>query len=409
MTVILIRYAREEAPLTILNELLKTANLPIDIAIENDEQLFARKEGSEPYSIAELSDGERNAILITANVLTAPPGTLIIIDEPERHLHRSIVAPLLLSLFEKRDDCGFVISTHDVSLPVDSPESRTLLLRSCSWGKNAATAWDTDLLEPAVAISDDVKLSILGARRKMLFVEGTKDSLDKHIYTIIFPGISVVPSGNCIDVERAVSGVRSSAELHWVRGFGLIDKDDRSDEEVQGLENRGVYALDAHSVESLYYCDYVLEKIAGRQAQIADDLADLVGARQSIIDEVSPHRDRLCARLVERRARQAVATNLPTYESLQDDPVHAVTFDATGFIEEEQQLFDGLVAAGNNDGLVNRYPVRETGALGRVATRLGFASKAKFETAVRKLLLEDEEALEHVTGKLGTLFEAIEQ
>ena len=57
---------KEEAPLRVLNELLKTANLPIEIFIENDEQIFAKKLGGDPYSIAELSDGERNAVLIGA-------------------------------------------------------------------------------------------------------------------------------------------------------------------------------------------------------------------------------------------------------------------------------------------------------------------------------------------------------
>ena len=118
---------KEEAPLKVLNELLKTANLPIEIFIENDEQIFARKPGGDPYSIAELSDGERNAVLIGANVLTADPGTVIIIDEPERHLHRSIVSPLLSTLFQKRLDCIFIISTHDVVFPLDNKEAATLV------------------------------------------------------------------------------------------------------------------------------------------------------------------------------------------------------------------------------------------------------------------------------------------
>ncbi|WP_442947933.1 AAA family ATPase [Nostoc sp.] len=52
-------------------------------------QVVASKCGGTPYSIAELSDGERNALLIAANVLTVKNGTLVLIDEPERHLHRS--------------------------------------------------------------------------------------------------------------------------------------------------------------------------------------------------------------------------------------------------------------------------------------------------------------------------------
>ena len=46
------------------------------------------------HIFAELSDGERNALLIGSDVLTTEPNSLIILDEPERHLHRSIISPL---------------------------------------------------------------------------------------------------------------------------------------------------------------------------------------------------------------------------------------------------------------------------------------------------------------------------
>ena len=170
---------KEESPLRVLNELLKISNLPIEISIENNEQIFARKLGSAPYSIAELSDGERNAILIGASVLTAEPGTVIIIDEPERHLHRSIASPLMSTLFQRRTDCVFVISTHDVFLPLDNRESTTLLMRSCTWGEKSATGWDTDLLKSDAEVSENIKRAILGARRTVLFVEGFDNSLDK--------------------------------------------------------------------------------------------------------------------------------------------------------------------------------------------------------------------------------------
>lgn len=270
---------KKRSALTILNQLLETANLPIVISIEKGEQVFASKNGGDPYSIAKLSDGERNAVLISSMVLTADEGSLIIIDEPERHLHRSIVSPLLLSLFGERDDCGFVISTHEVSLPADSPDSSTLLLRACAWGEETAAGWDADLLTPDAAVPDDVRLAILGARRKILFVEGQHDSLDKHIYSILFPSVSVRPSGNCTEVTRAVTGIRGSQDLHWVRAFGLVDRDDRDQAAVGALAAQNVYALDCYSVESLYYCDDVMQKIAERQAQTADDLADLDAAR----------------------------------------------------------------------------------------------------------------------------------
>ena len=217
---------KEESPLKVLNELLKIANLPIDISIEKGEQLFARRLGSAPYSIAELSDGERNAILIGASVLTAEPGTVIIIDEPERHLHRSIASPLMSTLFQRRSDCVFVISTHDVFLPLDNVESTTLLIRSCTWKGTSAAGWETDLLESDAEICEDVKRAILGVRRIVLFVEGSANSLDKQIYEILFPQISIIPKGNSTDVERATKGIRPTTALSWVTAYGLIDAGD---------------------------------------------------------------------------------------------------------------------------------------------------------------------------------------
>lgn len=115
--------SKQDAPIKIINELLRLSNLPIEISVRENEQVVASKNGSASYSIAELSDGERNALLIAADVLTVKDGTLILIDEPERHLHRSIISPLLTMLFYKRSDCAFVVSTHEVMLPLDNPSA----------------------------------------------------------------------------------------------------------------------------------------------------------------------------------------------------------------------------------------------------------------------------------------------
>ena len=88
-----------EDPLQALSGLLSSANLPFEFSVDRNATIVVTKSGSEPYSAAEMSDGERNALLLAAEVLTVQPGTLILIDEPELHLHRSIVSPLLRGFF----------------------------------------------------------------------------------------------------------------------------------------------------------------------------------------------------------------------------------------------------------------------------------------------------------------------
>jgi ABC-type cobalamin/Fe3+-siderophores transport system ATPase subunit len=185
------RAAREGA-FTVMNRMLRLANLDIALSVAANDEIMATWNGCKPYSIAKLSDGERNAILIAANVLTVPPGTLLLIDEPERHLHRSIVWPLLSLLLKERPDCAFVVSTHEPLLPVDNPGSKVLLTRACVYEGDRVMSYDVDLLESTNAIDDDLKRTILGERRKIVFVEGVEHSLDKPLYSLLFPNASIV-------------------------------------------------------------------------------------------------------------------------------------------------------------------------------------------------------------------------
>lgn len=76
--------SKKDAPIKIINELLHLSSIPIEISVHDSDKVVASKCGGISYSIAELSDGERNALLIAADVLTAKKSTLILIDEPER-------------------------------------------------------------------------------------------------------------------------------------------------------------------------------------------------------------------------------------------------------------------------------------------------------------------------------------
>jgi hypothetical protein len=164
--------SKEDAPIKIINELLRLSNIPIEISVKANEQVLASKSGSAPYSVAELSDGERNALLIAAHVLTVAPGTLLLIDEPERHLHRSIISPLLTLLFTKRLDCAFVVSTHDVMLPLDNPGARTMLIRGCTYNGTTVTSWDADVVPAESNIDEELNKDILGARRNIAIHRG---------------------------------------------------------------------------------------------------------------------------------------------------------------------------------------------------------------------------------------------
>lgn len=243
------REARNPSPIQVINELMRLSNLPIEISLQDQQKIVAQKNGGAPFSVAELSDGERNAFLIAADVLTAKPGTLILIDEPERHLHRSIISPLLRLLFDRRKDCAFIVSTHDLMLPIDTPQASVLLVRGCDYQGQTVRSWIADILPPNAAITEELKRDVLGARRKMLFVEGTAQSLDAPLYSILFPQVSVIPKESCRDVEYAVRGLRGAPDVHWIMAWGVVDNDQRPAQEITRLREAGIWALSHYSVE----------------------------------------------------------------------------------------------------------------------------------------------------------------
>ena len=253
-----------------------------------------------------------------------------------------------------------------------------------------------DIIDTDAGISDEIRLAILGARRKILFVEGEANSTDCYTYSILYPDVSVIPKANCTEVERAVTGIRNSEELHWVKAYGLIDRDNRQ-EEVKQLAERGIFALDCYSVESLYYSGAILDGIAERQSEVSPDIADLPKAKESIIAECLKHKARLCSMLVEKRVRNAVASRLPTHQSLLENPVHCINFDASSLMSDEKEQFDSLVSNGDTDGLIERYSVATTGALAAAARHLGFHSREKYESAVRNC--------SWITKRLGISFD----
>lgn len=397
------------APLQILNDLLSLSNLPIVISVTENDEFLASKEGSVPYNVAELSDGERNALLIVASVLTASPGTLLLIDEPERHLHRSIISPLLSLLISKRQDCAFIVSTHELLLPMDNPSAQTLLIRGCNYQNRNVTSWDADLVPSESSINDDLKRDILGARRNLLFIEGDGQSLDFPLYKLVFPNVTILPKASCRDVEQAVSGLRGTAELTWLHAFGIVDSDRRPPQDVARLKENGIYALDVYSVESIYYHPTIQNFLAHRHATVTGENPEalVTAAKSAALEAISRHQQRLCERAVEKTLRFEIDMHWPKQSEISAGQPININIDVAQKVSDEITAFRQAMETQDLEKIIARYPVRETGALTEISRKLGFSGRTQYEGAVLKLLMDDSNSLTFVKSLFGTLSEDI--
>ena len=397
---------RDKDPLVALSGLLTNANLPFEFSVDRNATIVVTKAGLEPYSAAEMSDGERNALLLAAEVLTVPADTLILIDEPEQHLHRSIVSPLLNGLFSKRPDCMFVVSTHELTLPPDNPASKILLVRSCTYQGGTAVAWDVDLVNSPIEIDEELKTDVLGARRTVVFVEGERSSLDTPLYSLIFPCVSVIPRGTQKSVEDAVKSIRASSALHRVKAYGLVDSDGRNTaEDVSELREEGIYPIEVYSVESIYFDQRIQEEVAKRRTNLAGDSVSsrLEPASAAAINAIRNSADHLARLAAGRKLREEMLKHLPNPRTSPLDQPIRINLDAPAVLQQERQALDKLIDGNDLGTIVRLYPIRKTGALDHISKQLGFDDEKEYARAVLQLLKDDEDVLKHVRELIGPL------
>lgn len=219
------------------------------------------------YNGSEMSDGERAIFYYIAEILCAKENSLVIIDEPENHLHKSILVRLWDAIEAVRMDCVFLYITHSLDF------ARTRLNSQILWIKNmdAISDWDYEILAEE-HFSDGLLLEILGNRQKVLLVEGTHDkSIDIKLYSKIFPEYNVISLEGCNSVIQATRTYCGMPFLHYNEVKGIVDRDRRTEEEINSLKSNGIFVPDVAEVENLFLLPEVIKYVARKQNQTEID------------------------------------------------------------------------------------------------------------------------------------------
>ena len=82
------------------------------------------------YDPSEMSDGERNIFYMLGQCLIASEKSLLIIDEPELHIHKAIMYKFWSYIKEKRKDCCFLFITHDIDFIVSNTDAEKYLFKN---------------------------------------------------------------------------------------------------------------------------------------------------------------------------------------------------------------------------------------------------------------------------------------
>ena len=259
------------------------------IKIESGKILVQSRDctnSNELYNGHEMSDGERAVFYFIGQVLSASKDSLIIIDEPENHLHNSIISRLWNLLEEARPDCVFLYITHNLDFALRS--KRSVLI----WVKDMPSKdmWNYEFInEDDDDKFDSLQLQMLGCREKIVLVEGNENSYDCKIYSALFPNCKIIPVESCAKVKELVRTFNSKSSKFFrkdaVQVYGIVDRDRMDDSEVAKLNNDKILVLNVAEIENVFLLPKVIEEVSKNQRKNATSV--LKALQNKVIDLLS--------------------------------------------------------------------------------------------------------------------------
>ena len=225
-----------------------------------------------PFPFQALSSGEQEVVKVAFDLIWKQiRHSVILVDEPELHLHPTLAFRLLetikglgdatnqLILFTHSPD---LISTYHATgnvyfVDIDEPKANQ--------GKRLSDL-HTDHVETARAVGANLGLFAVG--KKLIFVEGTEASVDRLTYHRVaqecFPEAYLLPMGSVRNLN-ALSHVSEElrSAIFGVDLFMIRDRDGLSDEHVAELEaNPRFRVLPRRHVENFFLDAGLLSRVA---------------------------------------------------------------------------------------------------------------------------------------------------
>ena len=322
------------------------------------------------YQAKYMSDGERVALYLISQCLLAPDDMTIVIDEPEIHLHRTIMAKLWDAIEQYCQNKSFVYITHDLDFAVSRKEAKMIWVRSF----NGKDGWELEELPDSDEIPEGLMIEVLGNRKPVLFIEGNKASYDFQLYSQVFEERYVIPAHNCLKVIELTKAFNNEdiKRIHHLEVKGLIDRDYLSDEEIDAYKKEGICTLSVAEVENLFLLEPVVKIVAEQLVRDPEETFEKVRTFvfAEFEKEKEDHLKKLCARHISYKLQQY---NIPKGNGVQDlkESIGATVgaIDIDGIYSKNRDRIEKIIREKDYNGLLFIYnsksmPKRVSGIFG---------------------------------------------
>lgn len=332
------------------------------------------------YSGSEMSDGERAIFYMLGQTLAAAKNSLIIFDEPELHVHRSIMAKLWDELESVRPDCAFIFITHDLEFASSRVAAKYVLL-----DYNPQPFWSIEEVPLDSGFNEELTTLILGSRKPILFVEGTNSSLDIAIYRSCYSEWTIVPKGSCEEVIHSVVTMRKNASITRITCSGIVDADGYSHDDRARLLDLGVATLPVSEIENIILLPDVSRIIALGEGHAGNELdARLNKLKEAIFNSLNSSGaierviTRYCKRRIDRLLKKIDLSNVESINEIESEYKRETSaLNISGIAQEARSRINQAIENKDLPLLLANYDNK--GMLASAASILKGCSRGHFE------------------------------
>lgn len=339
-TNIVTRRSRKEKdlPLTLWDRVEQIWNQifpEIIFELEPDDRVVKVEKNGSKYSINGLSDGERCILFYIGNVLLAPENSYIIVDEPETFLNAAVYNELWDLLISERPDCQFIFASHNMDF-VQSRTNATYI-----WCKNFEAPYDLDyqVLEESQEIPLPLLTEVSGAKKPILFCEGTKNSLDYQIYSKLFSEFCFVkPVQGHKQVIQYTKAYNKLEETYGNKAYGIIDYDWMDEARIESYKKKNIFVLPFNEIEMLLVDEEMVNSVLSDDEE--DKKQKINKLRDTVIGLCTTNKDKIIRIALKKKLDEFMEGNLiETREPTEDE--------ARTFLENLSEKFDITVTLEN--------------------------------------------------------------
>lgn len=280
---------------------------------------FFDKGTSKEFHYKNLSSGEKSVFDIILDILIKSdsfPDSVFCIDEPEAHIHTRLQASLLQEIYNLMPETSQLwLTTHSIGMLNKARE-----LEQINPGSVVFLDFDgLDLDEPVVISPSNINkplwkkftelalddFSKLISPKRIIFCEGTSKGrkykdFDAQVFSKIFdskyPDTTFISIGSATELENpdnhSINTVKKLLDNSEI--IKIVDRDDKSTEEIKELKLKGLKVLKERHIESYLLNDEIIIELCkkcGKEDKIEECLKEKQTKIQESISRGNPADD----------------------------------------------------------------------------------------------------------------------